>query len=100
MQEARAYDREEVKAALQEAGIGDDIGQTGRYLSNISQFLTKKSNPHLRQIIDFESGGFHGQIKNKYRVLPEYRDLLIKVLEETATRMNSEGQQANRGDRE
>jgi len=60
LQEPRAYDREEVKVALQEAGIGDDIGQTGRYLSNISQFLTKKSNPHLRQMIEFESGGFHG----------------------------------------
>ncbi|HOU56769.1 MAG TPA: MmcB family DNA repair protein [Smithellaceae bacterium] len=89
-QEPRAYDREEVKVALQEAGIGDDIGQTGRYLSNISQFLTKKSNPHLRQIIEFESGGSHGQIKNNYRVLPEYRDLLIRSLEETATRVNPE----------
>lgn len=90
-QEPRSYDREEVKAALQEAGIGDDIGQTGRYLSNISQFLTKKSNPHLRQIIEFESGGFHGQIKNNYMVHPEFRDLLIKCLEETALKINSEG---------
>ncbi|HQG65577.1 MAG: hypothetical protein BWX99_01324 [Deltaproteobacteria bacterium ADurb.Bin151] len=93
VQEPRAYEREEVKAALQEAGIGDDIGQTGRYLSNISQFLTKKSNPHLRQIIEFESGGFHGQIKNNYKVHPEFRDLLIKCLEETASKINSEGQQ-------
>lgn len=83
--EPRAYDREEVKTALHEAGIGEDIGQTGRYLSNISQFLTKKSNPHLRQIVEFESGGFHGQIKNNYRVLSEHRDLLRRALEETAT---------------
>lgn len=86
VQEDRAYDRDKVKDALHEAGISDDIGQTGRYLSNISQFLTKKSNPHLRQIIEFESGGFHGQIKNSYRVISEYRELLLQALQETATK--------------
>lgn len=86
VQEDRAYDRDKVKEALHEAGIGDDIGQTGRYLSNISQFLTKKSNPHLRQVIEFESGGFHGQTKNSYHVIPEYRNLLLQVLKETATK--------------
>jgi len=83
--EPRAYDREEVKTALHEAGIGEDIGQTGRYLSNISQFLTKKSNPHLRQVVEFESGGSHGQTKNNYRVLSEYRELLLQALDETST---------------
>jgi hypothetical protein len=32
-QENRAYDREEVRKGLNEAGIGSDIGQSGRYLS-------------------------------------------------------------------
>jgi len=80
--EHRIYDREEVKEKLFENGIGDDIGQTGRYLSNISQFLTKKSNPHFRQIIDFETGGSTGEVKNNYIVIKEYRDLLNEVLQE------------------
>ena len=40
IQEDRTYKREEVKQGLVEAGISSDIGQAGRYLSNISQFLT------------------------------------------------------------
>ena len=83
IQEDRAYDREEVKRALHESGIGNDIGQAGRYLSNISQFLTKKSNPHLRQVIEFDSGGGHGEIKNNYHVVSEYRELIQQALDET-----------------
>ena len=82
-QEDRIYSREEVKQGLNEAGVGNDIGQSGRYLSNISQFLTKKSNPHLRQAIEFETGGAHGETKDNYRVISEYRDLIQKALEET-----------------
>lgn len=79
--EERVFKREEVKSELFEKGIGVDIGQSGRYLSNISQFLTKKSNPHLRQVIDFETGGYHGETKDNYKVLPQYRELLKLVLE-------------------
>ncbi len=82
-QEERAYDREEVKQGLYEAGFGNGLGQAGRYLSNISQFLTKKSNPHLRQVVEFESGGKHGETKNNYRVVAEYRELLLEALQET-----------------
>lgn len=81
-QEDRAYDRDEVKQGLYEAGIGNNIGQAGRYLSNISQFLTKKSNPHLRQAIEFETGGEHGETKNNYHVVSEYRDLILEALQE------------------
>lgn len=83
-EEDRAYKREEIKTGLAEARIGRDVGQAGRYLSNISQFLTKKSNPHLRQVIEFDSGGTHGETKDNYRVLPEYRDLLKTALEEAS----------------
>jgi len=61
--ENRNFDREEIKSKLYEEGIGNDIGHAGRLLSNISQFLTKKSNPHLRQVVDFKSGGAHGETK-------------------------------------
>lgn len=79
--EDRVFKRDEVRSKLFEKGIGVDVGQSGRYLSNISQFLTKKSNPHLRQVIEFESGGSHGEIKDNYRVIPRYRVLLKSALD-------------------
>ncbi len=82
-QEDRPYNRDEIKQGLYEAGVGSDIGQAGRYLSNISQFLTKKLNPHLRQAVEFESGGTHGETKNNYHIRTEYRDLVREALEET-----------------
>lgn len=82
-QEDRRYGREEVKQGLFEAGIGTDLGQAGRYLSNISQFLTKKSNPHLRQAIEFDSGGGLGQTKDNYHVVSEYRAVVLQALEDT-----------------
>lgn len=97
--EDRAFQREEIKARLLERGIGKDIGHSGRYLSNISQFLTKKSNPHLRQIIEFEGGGtyvgglggiYGGETKDNYRVLPEYRDLLKAVLDQVTSQSESQ----------
>jgi len=90
VEEDRAYDREEVKQAFYEAGIGNDIGQAGRYLSNISQFLTKKSNPHLRQVIEFDTGGSHGETKNNYHVISEYRELVKQALEEVMGDKNKE----------
>ena len=36
------------------------------------------------QIIEFDSGGTHGETKNNYRVVPQYRELLQGVLEETS----------------
>ena len=82
LSENRKFDREELKEKLFERNIGSDVGQAGRYLSNISQFLTKKSTPHFRQIISFETGGANGEVKNNYYVLENYRKLLKEVLEE------------------
>ncbi len=80
--EDKFFDREYLKEKLFEKGIGKDIGQTGRYLSNISQFLTKKSNPHFRQVITFETGGSTGEVKNNYCVIDNYRELLTNVINE------------------
>ena len=91
-QEDRIYNRDEVKQGLSEAGVGNDIGQSGRYLSNISQFLTKKSNPHLRQAIEFETGGTHGETKDNYHVISGYRDLIQQALEETSREVSKEPQ--------
>ena len=83
VQEDRYYDREEIKQALYEGGIGNNMGQAGRYLSNISQFLTKTTNPHLRQVIEFDLGGINGQTKNNYHILSKYRELVKHALEES-----------------
>lgn len=94
-QEDRIYNRDEVKQGLYEAGVGNDIGQSGRYLSNISQFLTKKSNPHLRQVVEFESGGTHGETKDNYHIVSEYHDLIQQALEETSREVSKEPQANN-----
>jgi len=82
LSEERAFDREEIKQKLFEVGIGSDIGHTGRLLSGISQFFTKKSNPHLRQVVEFETGGSLGETKTNYRVVLEFRELLSQLIEE------------------
>lgn len=82
-QEDRNYGRDEIKQGLYEAGIGNDTGQAGRYLSNISQFLTKKSNPHLRQAIEFDTGGEHGETKNNYHLVSDYRAQVLEALKDS-----------------
>lgn len=83
LSENRSFDREEIKSILLQNRIGNDLGHAGRLLSNISQFLTKKSNPHLRQIVEFQSGGTHGETKNNYQISNEYRCLVKEALEQT-----------------
>ena len=78
----KSISREEVKRGLFENNIGNDIGQSGRYLSNISQFITKRSNPHLRQIIEFTSSGKTGSKKDNYNIKPQYVELVEQVLED------------------
>ena len=85
IQEDRKYSRDEIKSSLYESGVGSGIGQAGRYLSNISQFITKKSNPHLRQVIEFDSGESHGETKDNYHIITKYRDLVQDVLSELSS---------------
>ena len=83
--ENRKFKREELKEMLFKSGIGKDIGQTGRYLSGISQFITKKTTPHFRQIISFDSEGGIGDKKDNYHIKEEYTNLLKEVLNELKT---------------
>ncbi len=80
--EDTTFGRVEVKDELFDRGVGSDLGQAGRYLSGLSQFLTKRSNDHLRQVIEFETGGARGEMKDNYHLLPEYRDLLQRLVDE------------------
>jgi hypothetical protein len=52
--------------------------------------LTKRANPHLRQVVDFDIGGPYNETKDNYRVVPEYRDLLEKVLGEVSDKRDGE----------
>lgn len=81
LSENRSFSREEIKSALLKRGIGKDIGQAGRFLSNLSSFLTKKRNSHLRRLITFEGGLHQGQIKDNYQIAPEYRELVRTTLD-------------------
>ena len=61
-------------------------------MSGISQFLTKKSNPHLRQAIEFETGGAMGEMKDNYRIVPEFRGAVESALARTAGAINPLGE--------
>jgi len=83
LSEDKSFDREEIKEKLFSSGIGKNMGQTGRCLSHISQLLTNPSTPHLRQIVEFESPKEKaGEVKNNYRIFPEYREVVREILYE------------------
>lgn len=82
LSEDKLFNREEIKAELLKRNIGKDIGRSGALLSGISQFCTKKSNPHLRQIISFETGGQLGEKKENYKINSDYREFLKNILSE------------------
>ena len=47
------------------------------------KFLTKKSTPHLRQIIEFQMPhGVEGEVKDNYKIVDKYRELVKEVLKE------------------
>lgn len=52
--ENKTFNREEIKTLMYETyKIGNSADHTGRFLSNISQSITNRSNDFLRQIIKF-----------------------------------------------
>lgn len=77
------FNREEIKEKLYQCGIGNNIGHSGRLLSNISQLLTKRSTPHLRQVIDFEMPqGGQGEVKDNFIIVSKYKKLVKEVIDE------------------
>ena len=82
LSEERVFGREEIKRGLFAKGLGTDIGQAGRFLSNLSLILTKESNRHLRQVVEFQTGGEHGEMKDNYRILTQYRMLVRDAVQE------------------
>lgn len=86
MPNVAALSREEMKAALVQAGFTNDIGHAGRLLSNISQFVTKPKNRLMRQLITYEGGEGAGALKDNYRLRSEaYKALVQRVLDQLPT---------------
>ena len=81
LSEDRSFTQEELRANLYDNGIGNDLGQAGRYLSNISQFVTNVNNAHLRAIIAYDTENDQpGARKDNYYIRQEYRDLVRDAL--------------------
>lgn len=80
LEEDKKYNRKEIISKLFHKGVGANEGQTGRFLSNISQFFTKKNNSHLRQLVTFDTGGGFGEKKDNYKIETPYRLLVEEVL--------------------
>ena len=78
------FDRNEIKKRFfNDYEFGNNVGHAGTLLSNVSQFITKKGNDHLRQVIEFEMPfGNEGEIKDNYKIVSKYRRLVKEVLED------------------
>lgn len=77
--------REDMKSIFVREKIAEESGLAGRYLSNISQFINKRDNDHLRQLIEFtvdsELGEGAGARKDDYKLRSnEYIELVEAVL--------------------
>lgn len=88
LSDGKSHGREEIRDKLKDNtsfGAQGDLGQAGRLLSNISQFITKPASGHLRLLIEY-SGKDNlfqaGQEKTSYCVRKEYIELLKAVLAE------------------
>ncbi|MCP2039461.1 hypothetical protein L1281_000026 [Neisseria sp. HSC-16F19] len=82
--EDRTFDRLEVIDHFEQMAhiVGTHKHGAGGMLSNVSQFLTKPNNAHLRQIISFEHSGYAGSPKTNYYIMELYRDLLADLINE------------------
>lgn len=84
LSEDRIFTQKEIKEKFyHEYDIGNNVGQAGRFLSNISQLITKRDNDHLRQVLEFDMPEeSEGKPKDNYKVVTEYRKLVQKALDE------------------
>lgn len=89
--DGRVNDRDEIRRYLFDNGIGSDIGHSGRLLSNVSQFITKKNNGHLRQLLNFSSDKMPGKTKENYQLKRDYIDLVNQVIREAKNGFGSVG---------
>ena len=87
LSENKKFKREEIKSKLFENGIGKTVGNSGKILSNISQFITKRNSDLLRQIINYDlirwtlsAENDIGAKKDNYSIDDRYRNLVSDVI--------------------
>lgn len=80
--ESEPIEREDLRDKLFAAGLGDTPAFAGRYMSNISQFLTRSENDHLRQVVRFSADIRPGALKDNYFIPEEHKPLVRAVLQE------------------
>lgn len=74
--------REDLLKTLVESGEAEDSSQAGYFMSLISGQLGHEWKDYLRQVIRYEYPN-HPWEKDNFSIVPEYRDLMKKILEIT-----------------
>jgi hypothetical protein len=78
--------RDDIKKAFVEHGVSDNEGIAGTHLSNVSQYLTRPDNDHVRQVIGWNETGLN-QLKEGYFIKKEEFKIMLKEL---LTEMNNQ----------
>lgn len=81
LEEGGTLTRNEIKNRLHEQNLAESIGKAGNLLSSISKYVSYRDNAHIRQIIEYSSEDWPGAPKTNYRIVPEYEDLVKRVLD-------------------
>lgn len=74
--------REDLLQTLVQSGEAEDSSQAGYFMSLISGQLGHEWKDYLRQVIKYEYPNHHWE-KDNFSIVPEYRDLMKKILEIT-----------------
>ena len=74
--------REDLLKTFVQSGEAKDLSQAGYFMSLISGQLGHEWKDYLRQVIRYEYPNHHWE-KDNFSIVPEYRDLMKKILEIT-----------------
>jgi hypothetical protein len=78
----KVLSRDQLKKAFVDFDPRHDESKVGYYLSLVSSQLGMKKNDFLRQVVDYTRRPGQDWEKDNFAIRPEWRDLVIEVLEE------------------
>ncbi|WP_205544159.1 endonuclease NucS domain-containing protein [Rubrobacter indicoceani] len=81
LRESRTLTRDEIKNRLHEQNLAESFGKAGNHMSSVSKYVSYKDNAHIRQMIEYTSEDWPGAPKEAYRIVPQYEDLVRRVLD-------------------
>jgi len=87
--EHKVVTREQLKDELVKRHVVDDPTKAGYALAVISLQVGMQKNDFLRQVLAYDYPTHHWE-KDNYRIRPEYRELVVKVLQECAAKQGQE----------